>query len=236
MAGKNSTLITTRGLRRTYQLGETEVLALDGVDLVVREGEFLCIMGPSGSGKSTMLTLLGGLDRPDDGTIVVGGQEITALDENHLAVYRQRQIGFVFQSFNLIPTMTALQNVEFPMLFAGVPLDERRERATDMLTRVGLGKRMDHRPTQLSGGEQQRVAMARALVNRPRIVLGDEPTGNLDSKTGVEIMELIRSLNKQGITIIVVTHDPRVAAYATRSVHMLDGKIVSENDAVSQHT
>src|SRR5574341_2437060 len=229
-------LIEISGLKRAYTMGDTVVRALDGVGLTIKQGEFLCLMGPSGSGKSTLLTLLGGLDKPDKGSIVVSGVDIARLDENGLAVYRQRQIGFVFQSFNLIPTMTALQNVEFPMLFAGVPLDERRERATDMLTRVGLGKRMDHRPTQLSGGEQQRVAMARALVNRPRIVLGDEPTGNLDSKTGVEIMELIRSLNKQGITIIVVTHDPRVAAYATRSVHMLDGKIVSENDAVSQHT
>lgn len=223
--------IATHNLRRHFMLGENIVRALDGVDLIVERGELLCLMGPSGSGKTTLLNLLGGLDTPTEGSIVVAGQEITTLDENRLAVYRQKQIGFVFQSFNLLPTMTALQNVEYPMIFAGVPSANRRRRALDALGRVGLSGRVRHKPTELSGGEQQRVAMARALVNRPQIVLGDELTGNLDTRTGDEILDMLQKLNQEGQTIILVTHDPRVSAYATRTIQMLDGKIVSEEVA-----
>jgi putative ABC transport system ATP-binding protein len=222
--------ITIRGLKRYFQMGDTTVKALDGIDLDVAKGEFLCLMGPSGSGKSTLLNLLGGLDTADAGSIVVDGQEITTLDENGLAIYRQQKIGLVFQTFNLIPTMKAIQNVEFPLIFAGVPREERRQRAVELLTQVGLGDRMDHKPTELSGGQQQRVAVARGLINRPSILFGDEPTGNLDSKTGEEIMSMLTRLNQQGQTLIVVTHDPSVAVYATRTIHMLDGCIQDETN------
>ncbi len=227
----NGAFITIRNLKRYYRMGGTIVKALDGVDLDVARGELLCLMGPSGSGKSTLLNLLGGLDTPDDGTIVVAGRDISTLDENELAAYRRQSVGFVFQSFNLIPTMTALENVEFPMVFAGLPPAERRERAKGVLELVGLGDRINHRPTELSGGQQQRVAIARALVNQPAILLGDEPTGNLDSKTGLEILDMLQQLNHQGQTIILVTHDPRTSSYATRTVHMLDGRIVTEDVA-----
>jgi putative ABC transport system ATP-binding protein len=223
--------ITVTGLRRNFIMGDTIVKALDGVDLSVEEGELLCLMGPSGSGKSTLLNQLGGLDSPDEGSIVVDGQEITTLDENGLAVYRQRKVGFVFQTFNLIQTMTALQNVEYPMIFAGIPREERRRRAIRLLTELGLSDRMDHKPTELSGGQQQRVAMARGLVNQPAILLGDEPTGNLDTKMGEEILGLLSQFNKEGQTLILVTHDPRVSQYATRTIHMLDGRIVEQNVA-----
>jgi putative ABC transport system ATP-binding protein len=223
--------ITVTGLRRYFMMGDTIVKALDGVDLTVEEGELLCLMGPSGSGKSTLLNQLGGLDSPDEGSIVVDGQEITTLDENGLAVYRQRKVGFVFQTFNLISTMTALQNVEYPMIFAGIPREERRRRAIRLLTELGLSDRMDHKPTELSGGQQQRVAMARGLVNQPAILLGDEPTGNLDTKMGEEILDLLSQFNKEGQTLILVTHDPRVSQYATRTIHMLDGRIVTQNAA-----
>lgn|SRR5574341_202981 len=221
-------LIEISGLKRAYTMGDTVVRALDGVGLTIKQGEFLCLMGPSGSGKSTLLTLLGGLDKPDKGSIVVSGVDIARLDENGLADYRQRQIGFVFQSYNLIPTMTALQNVEYPLIFSGLPRTTRTERATAYLKAVGLGDRLDHRPTQLSGGQQQRVAVARSLINQPAILLGDEPTGNLDSRLGEEILNLFSQLNKAGQTLVVVTHDPRVAGYATRSIYMLDGRIVED--------
>ncbi len=224
------TLITARGLKRYYKLGGQIVKALDGVDLNVEKGELLVLMGPSGSGKSTLLNVLGGLDHPDDGIVSVDGLEISDLDANGLAAYRQKMIGFVFQSFNLIATMTAHENVEYPMIFARVPPSERRARARRLLERVGLGDRMHHKPTELSGGQQQRVALARALVNDPRILLGDEPTGNLDSKTGLEILEMFQDLNQQGQTIIIVSHDPRLANYATRTIHMLDGRI--EDDQI----
>ena len=207
-------------------MGHVTVHALDGVSLTVEEGEFLGVMGPSGSGKSTLLHLLGGLDRPTAGHIWVRGQDITALDENELAAYRRQEVGFVFQAFNLISTMTALQNVEFPMLFARVPPAQRRERARYLLETVGLADRMNHRPTELSGGEQQRVAIARALANDPAIILADEPTGNLDSRTGAEVMEALARLNReQGRTIIVVSHDPAVVAFAGQCIHLLDGRI-----------
>ena len=231
IAPGNGAFITIRNLKRYYRMGGTIVKALDGVDLDVERGELLCLMGPSGSGKSTLLNLLGGLDTPDDGTIMVAGRDISTLDENELAAYRRQSVGLVFQSFNLIPTMTALENVEFPMVFAGLSPAERRERAKEVLELVGLGDRINHRPTELSGGQQQRVAIARALVNQPAILLGDEPTGNLDSKTGLEILDMLQQLNRQGQTIILVTHDPRTSSYATRTVHMLDGRIVSEEGA-----
>jgi putative ABC transport system ATP-binding protein len=212
-------------------MGDTIVKALDGIDLDVEEGEFVCLMGPSGSGKSTLLNLLTGLDTADEGSIVVDGQEITTLDENGLAVYRQQKVGYIFQTFNLIPTMKAFQNVEFPLIFAGVPRDERRRRASELLQQVGLGDRMDHKPTELSGGQQQRVAVARGLINRPSILFGDEPTGNLDSKTGEEIMSMLTRLNENGQTLVVVTHDPSVSTYASRTIHMLDGCITDETNS-----
>lgn len=217
--------ITIEGLRRQYTMGDTVVTALAGLDLTVDEGEFLCLMGPSGSGKSTLLALLGGLDRPDEGSIVVNGQEITRLDADGLARYRQRQVGFIFQSFNLITTMTALQNVEFPMIFSGVRPQERRRRATELLEEVGLGDRLTHKPTEMSGGQQQRVAVARGLINQPDILFGDEPTGNLDSKTGEEILAMLTDFNRRGQTLVIVTHDPRVSTHANRVIQMLDGRI-----------
>lgn len=221
--------ISIRGLKRHFKLGDTIVRALDGIDLDIRRGELICMMGPSGSGKSTLLNLLGGLDSPSEGTIVVGGKNTTTLDDNGLAQYRRQQIGFVFQSFNLIPTMTALQNVIYPLIFSGVPPVERRERAQTLLEQVGLTDRAHHKPTELSGGQQQRVALARALVNHPQILLGDEPTGNLDTKTGQEILDLLRMLNQAGQTVVLATHDVRVSAYATKTVHLLDGRIISED-------
>ena len=223
-------LIRIEDLHRDFTMGDQVVHALDGVSTEVYAGEFIGVMGPSGSGKSTLLYLLGGLDRPTGGSIRVRGEEITALDENDLARYRRREVGFVFQSFHLIPTMTALQNVEFPMIFAQVPSCERTERATALLSQVGLGDRTAHKPTELSGGQQQRVAVARALVNDPTIILADEPTGNLDSKTGREIMTLLARLNRdEHRTIIVVSHDPTVVEVASSTLHLLDGRIVNGN-------
>jgi putative ABC transport system ATP-binding protein len=220
-------MIFIRDLRKTYQMGHTEVHALAGVTLDVPESAFIAVMGPSGSGKSTLLNLIGGLDRPTSGSLQVTGQELSELDENALAAYRQRQCGFVFQSFNLVGTMTALQNVEFPMVFARVPRGERHRRARYLLEAVGLGDRLHHKPTELSGGEQQRVAIARALVNTPRILLADEPTGNLDSHTGAEIMTLLGRVRREGgLTLLVVTHDPGVAGYADRVVQMRDGVVI----------
>ena len=205
-------------------MGEEIVHALDDITLSIQEGESLAVMGPSGSGKSTLLYLLGGLDRPTGGEIWVDGREINALDENALAVYRRQKVGFVFQSFFLLPTMTALQNVEFPMIFAQVPPPERRARAEGLLERVSLADRMDHKPPELSGGQQQRVAIARALANNPQIILADEPTGNLDSHAGAEIMDLLARLNQEEQrTIVIVSHDPLVTKHATRTIHLLDG-------------
>lgn len=219
-------LICIQDLHRHFQMGRTTVRALAGVDLWVDEGEFVGLMGPSGSGKSTLLHVLGGLDRPTSGTVKVAGRDISALDENQLAAYRRREVGFVFQSFNLVATMTALQNAAFPMFFARVPRTRRRERAHALLEAVGLSERKDHRPSELSGGEQQRVAIARAMANDPTIILADEPTGNLDTNTGAEVMSVLARLNReQGRTIIVVSHDPTVMAFVDRSVHLLDGRI-----------
>jgi putative ABC transport system ATP-binding protein len=196
-------------------------------------------MGPSGSGKSALLNLLGGLDSPSEGSIEVNGQEIAQLDANGLARYRQRQVGFIFQSFNLIASMTALENVEYPMLFSGIDPHERTRRATELLQEVGLGTRLNHKPSEMSGGQQQRVAVARSLVNQPDILFGDEPTGNLDSKIGEEIMNMLTSVNECGQTVILVTHDPRQSSYATRTIHMLDGRIVADDarspDGMQEH-
>lgn len=217
-------------LTRTFQMGHTRVQALTGVDLSVDGGSFLAVMGPSGSGKSTLLYLLGGLDRPTTGTVVVGGQSLTSLDENALAVYRRRTVGFIFQSFNLIPSLSALENVAFPMRFARVSRRRRLERAQELMHRVGLGDRMYHKPTELSGGQQQRVAIARSLVNEPGLILADEPTGNLDSSSGHSIMQLLAELHEGGRTVVVVTHDPRMANYATETVYMLDGRCVRQQE------
>ncbi|NLE45459.1 MAG: ABC transporter ATP-binding protein [Chloroflexi bacterium] len=224
-------LIQIEDLRREFQMGTEVVAALDGVTIEVAEGDFLSVMGPSGSGKSTLLYLIGGLDRPTDGHIWVRGQDIAALDENALAHYRRQEVGFVFQSFNLIPTMTALENVMFPTIFAGVPHTQRADRARRLLRLVGLADRMEHRPTELSGGQQQRVAIARALVNDPSIILADEPTGNLDSHTGGEVMELLSQLNQdEGRTVVIVSHDARVAEFVSRTMHLLDGRVATSPD------
>jgi putative ABC transport system ATP-binding protein len=224
-------VIYTQDLRRDFQMGHQTVHALDGVSLTVEAGEFLGVMGPSGSGKSTLLHLLGGLDRPTAGRIQVQGQDLTALDENGLAAYRRREAGFVFQAFSLVPTMTALQNVEFPMLFTRVPPAQRRARARHLLEAVGLADRLGHKPTELSGGEQQRVVIARALVNDPTIILADEPTGNLDSRTGAEVMALLAQLNQeQARTVIIVSHDPSIVNYTSRCIHLLDGRIADAPD------
>ncbi len=233
-------IIHITNLARHFQMGEQTVRALDGVDLTVMPGEFLAIMGPSGSGKSTLLYLIGGLDRPTSGEMQVNRREITQLDENDLAGYRGQEVGFIFQAFHLVPTMTAVQNVEFPMIFSGAAPQKRRQQALALLERVGLGDRTGHRPTELSGGQQQRVAIARALANDPRIILADEPTGNLDTQTGREVMALLGQLNQEeGRTIIIVTHDPGMTAYATRTIHLLDGKITDGaspvGDALDEH-
>ena len=221
--------IQVRGLHRHFQMGAEIVHALDGVDATIEQGEFMGIIGPSGSGKSTLLYLIGGLDQPTSGEIWVDGTDIAVLDENHLAQYRQKSIGFIFQSFNLIPTMTAMQNVEFPMIFARVLPHEREERAKRMLEMVGLGDRIHHKPTELSGGQQQRVSIARSLVNNPDIILADEPTGNLDSKSGGEVINILQRLNQEeGRTIIMVTHDQSLLAATTRHIQILDGRILAD--------
>jgi putative ABC transport system ATP-binding protein len=213
-------------LTRTFTVGETEIHALRGIDLEVAAGEFLALVGPSGSGKSTFLNLVGGLDRPTSGELWVDDVELSASKERALTEHRRRRVGFVFQSFNLLPLLTALENVALPLMFTGVPERERLGRARSLLDQVGLADRLAHRPTQLSGGEQQRVAIARALVGRPTIILADEPTGNIDTTTGAEIMALLRRLNReQGVTLLLVTHDTEAAAFAGRTVHLRDGQI-----------
>jgi putative ABC transport system ATP-binding protein len=213
-------------LARTFQVGETKVEALRGVNLEVSQGQFVALAGPSGSGKSTFLNLVGGLDRPTGGELWIDGIELGASKEKVLTEHRRQRVGFVFQSFNLLPRLTALENVALPLIFTGVAERERLARARELLVQVGLGDRIDHRPTQLSGGEQQRVAIARALVGRPAIVLADEPTGNLDSVTGREIMALLRELNRdQSVTLLLVTHDLEAAAFAGRVIRMRDGRI-----------
>lgn len=209
-------------------MGNTIVRALDGLDLDIEAHTFTVVMGPSGSGKSTLLYLLGGLDRATSGEITVDGARLDQMDENALALFRRRTMGFVFQSFNLIPSMSALENVAFPMQFAGITLTQRNQQARTLLGQVGLDNRAEHRPTELSGGQQQRVAIARALVNNPSLVLADEPTGNLDTSSGATVMQLLSDLHNTGKTVLVVTHDPRMTRFATRKIFLLDGREVSE--------
>ena len=220
--------IVIQEIVKTYQMGDTIVRALAGVDLTVEEGEFTAIMGPSGSGKSTLMNILGCLDRPTSGSYKLDGAEVATLSDDELALTRNKKIGFVFQNFNLLSRMSALNNVALPMVYAGIPKKERLERARKGLTMVGLGERMHHKPNELSGGQRQRVAIARALVNEPTIILADEPTGNLDSRSGDEIMEIFCELNRQGRTVLIVTHEPEIAAYTRRTVTFRDGLIVSD--------
>ncbi|HEX8901313.1 ABC transporter ATP-binding protein [Vitreimonas sp.] len=223
-----STLIEARDLVKLYRMGDETVHALDGVNFTIARGEYCAIVGPSGSGKSTLMNIIGGLDTPTSGRITIAANDIGAMSDDDLAVFRNQTIGFVFQSFNLLPRLTALENVELPMIYGGIVPKERRERAMELLTRVGLGSRMGHMPTQLSGGQQQRVAIARALAGKPSLILADEPTGALDTNTGIEIMALFRELNAEGATIVIVTHDHEVAAATKRTIEMRDGQIVAD--------
>ena len=218
-------VIVVRNLEREYVMGSETVRALRGVDLTIRRNEFVAIMGPSGSGKSTLMNMIGCLDTPSMGEYWLNGYRVSDLGDDQLARIRNKEIGFVFQTFNLLPRATALQNVELPMVYAGVGSKERKAAATLALTRVGLAERMTHRPNELSGGQRQRVAIARALVNSPSIILADEPTGNLDSKTSEEILKLFDQLHKEGQTIVLVTHELDIAAHAHRQVHLRDGKV-----------
>lgn len=222
-------MIELENIKKIYSLGGEEVHALDGVSLNVMEHEFVAIVGASGSGKSTLMNIIGCLDTPDEGNYYIDGQDVTSLSEHDLAVMRNRKIGFIFQQFNLLPKLTAYENVELPLIYQGLPAQERRARVEDALEKVGLSKRTHHRPNQLSGGQQQRVAVARALATHPSLILADEPTGNLDSKSSRDIMALIHELHEQGNTIILITHDDGIAAQAERQVRIMDGKIVSDS-------
>ena len=229
----NGVVIKTEGLTKYYELGAETVRAVRGVDLEIHSGEFVAMMGPSGSGKSTFMNLIGCLDTPTDGKYWLNGQLVSDLSDDELARVRNRAIGFVFQTFNLLPRATALHNVELPLIYAGMGAKERRKRAAEKLDLVGLGDRKDHRPPEMSGGQRQRVAMARALVNEPALLLADEPTGNLDSVTAHEIMEQLAELNRQGQTILLVTHEHDIADFAKRQVHLKDG--VVESDFLNSH-
>ena len=229
----NQPVIKVEDLWKIYQLGEVQVEALRGVSFEIEEGEFVAIMGPSGSGKSTLLNILGCLDRPTRGRYFLDGQEVSQLNENQLAQIRNKKIGFIFQSFNLLPRLTALQNVELPLIYAGIPSQKRKEQAIKSLEAVGLGDRIHHYPNQLSGGQQQRVAIARALVNDPSIILADEPTGNLDTRSSEEIMHILQELNREGKTIILVTHERDIASHARRILHFRDGQLV-DNETIEQ--
>ena len=218
-------LIQMRGIVRRYQMGSHVVNALDGVDLIVEPNEYVALMGPSGSGKTTFMNIIGCLDTPTEGSYILNGQDVTRLVDDELAYIRNREIGFVFQTFNLLPRSNALHNVELPLIYAGLGKTARIDKARQVLTNVGLGERMMHKPNELSGGQRQRVAIARALVNDPSIILADEPTGNLDSKTGAEIMSLFSRLHEAGNTIVLVTHEADIAAFAHRTIHLRDGQI-----------
>lgn len=222
--------IALTDVKKIYQMGDTLVAALAGVSLNILAGEFTAIMGPSGSGKSTLMNILGCLDRPTSGSYMLDNQEVSTLTDDELALTRNKKIGFVFQNFNLLPRITALDNVALPLVYAGVRAAERKRRAADALASVGLENRMDHVPNELSGGQRQRVAIARALVNEPTIIMADEPTGALDTKSGNEVMEIFKNLNSAGRTIIVVTHEPDIAAHAKRVIHVRDGLIVRDTE------
>ncbi|AFK85363.1 MULTISPECIES: ABC transporter ATP-binding protein [Thermoanaerobacterium] len=222
---ENKNVITMKNLSKIYKMGDNEVRALDNINLTVDEGEFVSIVGPSGSGKSTLMNIIGCLDVMTEGEYYLNGNDTSKLNENKLAELRSSEIGFIFQSFNLLQKLTALENVELPMIYKGIPAKERYNRAVELLTMVGLEKRIHHKPTELSGGQQQRVAIARALANNPHLILADEPTGNLDSQSGKEVMKIIKELNERGNTIILITHDINVANQAKRTVKIMDGKI-----------
>lgn len=224
----NNILIETKGIWKTYQVGAETVHALSGVDLTVRKGEYMAIMGPSGSGKSTLMNLIGCLDTPSQGQYHLNGRLVSTMNDDELALIRNKEIGFVFQTFNLLARASALHNVELPLIYSGTPADERLERAKDVLVKVGLGDRMNHKPNELSGGQRQKVAIARALINNPSLILADEPTGNLDSKSGIDILNLLTEINKGGNTIIVVTHERDIAACTRRIVYIRDGQIEKE--------
>ena len=228
-------LIRTRELVKLYRMGEQEIHALDRVSVEIDKGEFIAVMGPSGSGKSTFMNVLGCLDRPTSGDYFLDGKNIAELRGDELAVVRNRNIGFVFQQFNLLPRTPAIENVELPLVYAGASKKDREEKARSMLERVGLGERTHHHPAQLSGGQQQRVAIARALVTEPLLILADEPTGALDSKTSLEIMALLQALNRQGMTVVLVTHEPDVARFARRIITFRDGRVVEDerNEALA---
>jgi putative ABC transport system ATP-binding protein len=222
-------VILVSRMRKDYHLGKTVVHALRGISLEVQQGEFVAVMGPSGSGKTTFMNLLGCLDRPTGGSYLLDGIAVRRMSADQLAAVRNRKIGFVFQSFNLLSRASALSNVTLPLVYAGIPAKERRKRARRALEAVGLGQRLHHRPVEMSGGQQQRVAIARALINRPSILLADEPTGNLDSRTGLEIMAILQELNEHGLTIVLVTHEPDIAAYCRRHVVFRDGLVVQDS-------
>ncbi|BAU11933.1 ABC transporter-like protein [Leptolyngbya sp. NIES-3755] len=228
-----STMISMQGITKTYRLGEVEVPILKGIDLSIGEGEYVAIMGASGSGKSTLMNIVGCLDRATEGHYVFEGEDLTTFNDDELAYVRNQRIGFVFQQFNLLPRATALENVMLPMIYANVPKSERRDRATEALIQVGLADRLGNRPNQLSGGQQQRVAIARALVNHPALVLADEPTGALDTKTSQDVMNLLTELNDQGITIVLVTHEPDVAAQTKRIIRIQDGYVMNPSEALA---
>ncbi|WP_090551525.1 ABC transporter ATP-binding protein [Natronincola ferrireducens] len=225
-------MITVKDLNKVYENGSIAVQALRNVNLEIDEGEFVAITGPSGSGKSTFMNIIGCLDRATSGLYILGGETIEDLSDNELAAIRNRKIGFVFQSFNLLPRTSALKNVELPMMYAGIGKKERRARALDALERVGLGDRVDHKPNELSGGQKQRVAVARALVNNPSIILADEPTGNLDSKSTQEVMDLFKKLNEEGVTILIVTHEKDIAEQTKRIVSFRDGEIIVDKESI----
>ncbi len=221
-------IISIRDLAKTYQMGATEVRALQSIDLDIHKNEYVALMGPSGSGKSTLMNLLGCLDTPSRGTYHLSSEDVSDMDDNELATIRNKRIGFVFQTFNLLPRLSALENVALPLVYAGYSKERRNDKARQVLENVGLGDRVTHKPNELSGGQRQRVAIARALVNDPAIILADEPTGNLDSKTSFEIMEIFKKLHDQGNTIIIVTHEPEIAAHALRVVKLRDGLVESD--------